>query len=812
MAGMKETLNQIIRDGLDKGLVQNHTENERIETNKIIVQGNELINFGSCSYLGLELNEKLKEGVMNAVSNYGTQFSSSRTYLSLGLYEELEGMLRGMFQKPVIVTASTTLGHLATLPVVVGDNDAVILDLQVHSSIQMNVQQLKAKKIPVFVIKHNCMDSLERKIWELRNSYDKIWYFADGVYSMYGDYAPFEKLEELLDKYPKFHLYIDDAHGMSWTGENGVGVVRSHMKHHDKMVLAVSLNKSFAAAGGCIILPNKKMEEDVRNCGSTYIFCGPIQPPMLGAAIASAKLHMSDEIIGFQRKLRELIDYTNQRLDELSLPQFKRTDSPLFFIPTGLPRIISRIIQKMMQDGFYLNPASFPAVPIKKGGVRFMVNGHMTKQEINQMLTTLQRHYIETLIDEGSSCAAVAKEFKIPKFSISVEKEEASPMEDALSIEFVRSIREIEPDEWSLFFANNGNLNYENLELLERIFSTHRRKENNWDFYYFTVRDQSGETILKTFYTVAYVKDDMFSPEHVSQKVEEHRLVDPYYLTSLNVVSGSLITKGRQIYLNRANPHWKQAMKMLIDQMQQTLEEVGATKLMLRDFIGKQDEELEKELLDQGLISHRLLNNCVVPDVTWNTREDFLAQLGQKYRYNVRKEILNYEHMFLTETDKPKTEREIRKCFELYREVHANARKINAFPLPFDFFEAMCKSADYDIIRLYLKPEFSGDPSADHPVLVGVMYSCVNDRTYNALIVGLDYRYVRTHNSYKQILYQTLLRSREVNCKTLDLAYTAELEKKKLGAQLQEVYAYVQATEHYNFGTVLINGCLWKQR
>jgi 7-keto-8-aminopelargonate synthetase-like enzyme len=75
------------------------------------------------------------------------------------------------------------------------------------------------------------------------------------------------------------------------------------MKHHDKMVLAVSLNKSFGATGGYLVFPNTEMEEKVRNCGSTYIFCGPIQPPMLGAACASIKLHLSTELEDRQAEL-----------------------------------------------------------------------------------------------------------------------------------------------------------------------------------------------------------------------------------------------------------------------------------------------------------------------------------------------------------------------------------------------------------------------------------------------------------------------------------------------------------------------------
>ena len=51
-----------------------------------------MVNFGSCSYLGLEKHDILKNAVIDAASKYGTQFSSSRTYLSHALYKELESL------------------------------------------------------------------------------------------------------------------------------------------------------------------------------------------------------------------------------------------------------------------------------------------------------------------------------------------------------------------------------------------------------------------------------------------------------------------------------------------------------------------------------------------------------------------------------------------------------------------------------------------------------------------------------------------------------------------------------------------------
>ena len=135
---INDTLNQIVEDGFHRKLVHNYTEDACFEaTNCVTIDGKPLVNFGSCSYLGLEHEPQLKQGVIDAVRQYGTQFSSSRTYLSLSLYKDLEKALYQIFRQPLIVSASTTLGHLATIPVVVKDNDAVIIDLQAHSSIQM---------------------------------------------------------------------------------------------------------------------------------------------------------------------------------------------------------------------------------------------------------------------------------------------------------------------------------------------------------------------------------------------------------------------------------------------------------------------------------------------------------------------------------------------------------------------------------------------------------------------------------------------------------------------------------------------------
>lgn len=788
---MLDVLNQIMNDGLKKELTHQFTEDERLDGSAVNINGDALVNFGSCSYLGLEYHSALAQGVKEAVEQFGTQFSSSRAYLSIGLYRELETELTQIFENPVIATASTTLGHLAALPVLVGPDDAVVIDLQVHSSVQMAVQILKASKIKTFVVPHNDMNALEGKIKTLRDKHRKIWYLADGVYSMYGDYAPLDKLQKFLNEYKQFHLYIDDAHGMSWAGKNGVGYVRSQMEHHERMVLVSSLNKSFASSGGVLVFPNEAMKKDVQNCGSTLIFSGPIQPPMLGAAIASAKLHQSEELKDYQEDLKHKIAFTNRRLRELNLPQFMESDSPLFFIPCGLPRYISNILQRMKKQGFFLNAASFPAVPMKKGGIRFMINRNLEIADIEKMLVTLQREYVLGLEEEGSSTEMVAKTFKLKPFRIVLRKKNLVQHPAKLKAEIVHSISEIPAEEWDATFKENGTLLHSNLKALESLFDGNAKREDNWKFYYYTIRDFEGNIVLRAHYTAALIMDDMLSPASVSSKVKENRLFDPYYLTSKAVMTGSLFSKGKAVVFDTENANWKQALEMFLAQLQITAEQERASKVLVRELPGGSGPMMKDFMLEQGLVQQKVPSKCVVENLSWYNLDDFMAGMKQKYRYSLRKEILAFEDKFTVDFTKATTKAQMEQGYALYEQVYENALDISVFKLPQELFHMMEQNKGYDIMRLYLKE------NPEEPV--AIMYSYVNNGVYNALTVGLDYRFVRSHNTYKQILFQTVKRAKALGCKQLDLAYTAEMEKKKVGATVHDEYVYSMALEHFSF-------------
>ncbi|MDH3464135.1 MAG: hypothetical protein OEM32_10980, partial [Acidimicrobiia bacterium] len=71
-------------------------EDESFSGDSIILQGQKLANFGLCSYLGLGTDERVVDAAIDATRRYGTSYSSSIAYTSLGLYSELTERLSAM--------------------------------------------------------------------------------------------------------------------------------------------------------------------------------------------------------------------------------------------------------------------------------------------------------------------------------------------------------------------------------------------------------------------------------------------------------------------------------------------------------------------------------------------------------------------------------------------------------------------------------------------------------------------------------------------------------------------------------------------
>lgn len=412
---MLDILDEVCTAGRKLGIVFQTIEDTELDGKYVKVNAKRMINFGSCSYLGLEMDQRLIAGTIDAVTRFGTTFSSSRAYLSSTPYGELESLLEKIFDNPVVVTNNTTSGHLSSIPILIGDNDAVIMDVNVHSSVQQAVSILKERNVSIEVIRHNRLDLLEDRIKVLKLSHEKIWYMSDGIYSMFGDFAPVKELGSLMDTYEQLHLYIDDAHGMSWAGENGSGFVRSQMLKHDRMYLVTSLGKGFGVNGGVLVFPNKQSYRRVREFGRTLIFSIQMAPPVLGGAIASAKIHLSPEIYAKQNHLQERIKFFNQTAKMYELPLIKESLSPVMFIGVGKPQVGYNMVRRLMNAGYYVNLSVFPSVAYSNTGLRIPITLHHTNEDIENLLKVIALNLPIAMKESGQTMKNLLQYFKLDR-------------------------------------------------------------------------------------------------------------------------------------------------------------------------------------------------------------------------------------------------------------------------------------------------------------------------------------------------------------------------------------------------------------
>lgn len=230
---------------------------------------------------------------------------------------------------------------------------------------------------------------------------------------MFGDCCPSEDIFNLLDKYPSFNAYIDDAHSMSITGKNGKGFILGDRPIHERMIVASSMAKAFATGGGILVFPNKEIARRVRTCGAPFNSSGPLQPATLGAAVASAKIHLTDEIYVLQEELVKRIKYAHSLFKQTSLPLISNFDSGIFFVGTSKGELAYIIMERMMQRGFLLNIGVFPAVSKNHSGIRFTITVLQSYEQIEMMVTALNEVFIEVLDEKQYLFEQVYNAFKV---------------------------------------------------------------------------------------------------------------------------------------------------------------------------------------------------------------------------------------------------------------------------------------------------------------------------------------------------------------------------------------------------------------
>lgn len=787
-----DTIDSLFTDAKQRGVLHLNSSAGLVSGREIIIQDKPHLNFGSLGYMGLETDERLKDRAVEFVQKFGTQSVMSRTYINTSIIEELEDRMEQMFGAKALVYSRVSTAHVSLIPTLVDRNDAIILDQQCHFSIQTASQLQRQKGVTIEMIKHNNLDMLEAKIKSLRNTKRKIWYMADGVYSMFGDVAPMPELIALAEKYPELWLYVDDAHGMSWCGKNGTGYVLRDIPLHPKLMLVSTLAKGFGVHGGVAVFPNEELYQKVKIFGGPLSYSLPLSPADIGACLASADIHLSSEIEVMQQELIDRVQYCNQLLGQSGLPVISNPETPIYFIGMGQPRVGYNMVSRLLKEGIYLNPSFFPMVPVKSTGLRFGLTRNHRLQDIERLVDAIAYHFPRALAQEGRTETQVLRAFGLKplKTEATQDKEPSS----AWQVDYHTSIHEMDHEEWNRLIQDYGTIDAQGMAFIEEAFSDNERPEENWKLHYFIVRDEALQPVVATFFVEGIFKDDFLSDPTVSRQVEEKRKEDPYFLTTKTLMSGSMISEGTHLHIDREHPKWKEALLLLLDHVSELQDQVGAKKVSLGDFPAE-DAVLGEVFLGYGFFKVDMPHCNVLEFEPFDSPEAYLESLPRVHRKNVRKEAFKYEDYFEVAVKETVSKEEADHFYQLFLNVKRNNYGLNLFDYPSHIVEVMSAYSNWEFIVLNLKAEYD-TRTEKLPIAVVMCYKGASH--YSPMFIGMDYQFLDEYKLYKQALYQVVQRANALQKNKLYLGFSADTEKKKYGAQQISKVAYAQAKDNFN--------------
>jgi len=351
----------------------------------IVVDGKKVLNMCANNYLGFANHPKLKEAAKKAIDDFGVGPAAVRTIAgTMSLHLELEEKLAKF--KGAEATISFQSGfnaNLATIPAIVGKEDAIFSDELNHASI---IDGCRLSRATIIRYAHRDPDDLEKKLREEGGKYRRKLVVTDGVFSMDGDIAPLPEIAEITDKYDAL-LMVDDAHGEGVLGKGGRGIV-DHFGLHGRVHIEIgTLSKAFGVMGG-YVAGSKALIEFLKQKGRPFLFSSAVTPADVAACIAAVDILMeSDELV---RKLWDNASYFKKGMVERGF-DIGHSETPITPVMLGEAPLAQEFSRRLFEEGIFAQAIGYPTVPRGKARIRVMISATHSREDLDFALDKFEK-------------------------------------------------------------------------------------------------------------------------------------------------------------------------------------------------------------------------------------------------------------------------------------------------------------------------------------------------------------------------------------------------------------------------------------
>lgn len=350
-----------------------------------MMDGKPALNFGSYNYVGMSGRPEVVAAAKAAIDKYGTSASGSRLLAGeKSLYRELEQEIADW--KHTEDSLVLVGGHSTNVTFVgnfCGEGDLILHDALAHNSVDQGCRLSAATAKP---FPHNDTVALETMLRTYRDKFAKVLIIIEGAYSMDGDIADVPAFVALKKKYGCF-LMVDEAHSACVIGETGGGVDEYfHLQPGDVDIKMGTLSKGLGTCGGYLAGP-RSIIEYLRYNLPGFVFSVGISPPLAAAALEAIRLLRTDPSI--MARMKENINTFVEEAHKRNLDTCLAGGTAIIPIMVGKDEDAFALSYALRQQGVFVPPAVFPAVPKGKARLRFCVISEHHKEQIIQALDTL---------------------------------------------------------------------------------------------------------------------------------------------------------------------------------------------------------------------------------------------------------------------------------------------------------------------------------------------------------------------------------------------------------------------------------------
>jgi len=375
-----EWMQKEINNLKEKGLFTNIRTLSSPQGAWLVVDGKKVLNFCSNNYLGLANHPKLQEAAHAAVNKYGVGPAAVRTIAgTMDLHNELEKRIAKFKNAEAAITfQSGFAANLGTIQALVGKKDVVFSDELNHASI-IDGCRLSGARIVRYT--HCDPNHLEQVIKENEGTYEKAMIITDGVFSMDGDIAPLDRLQEISERYDIL-LAVDDAHGEGVLGKGGRGIV-DHFNLHGKVDIEIgTFSKAFGVIGG-MVSGNAVIIDWLKQRGRPFLFSSAMTPPDVAACIAAIDvLESSTEYVD---TLWKNAAYFKTEMSKNGF-DIGHSKTPITPVMLGEAPLAQKMSKDLFENGIFATAIGYPTVPKGKARIRVMISAAHSQEDLNQGL------------------------------------------------------------------------------------------------------------------------------------------------------------------------------------------------------------------------------------------------------------------------------------------------------------------------------------------------------------------------------------------------------------------------------------------